>query len=189
MNPLDRQNFRLLQVSNTCILAAILVSFIEMWNQAIFSWTLTWEPKYLTLDSRGKQRKTLLTYPVSQKGLLDTLIQSKANITTSQKKSIPINELWLVRHCFDRYYASQQLTEKSDVYSFGVVLFELLSGKKPVSVEDFGPELNIVHWVSTSTSSVYSKVFTNTTWTTSRLTNHKFSFCFFCLPIGTIIDP
>ncbi|KFK41178.1 hypothetical protein AALP_AA2G095700 [Arabis alpina] len=44
------------------------------------------------------------------------------------------------------YYASQQLTEKSDVYSFGVVLFELLSGKKPVSVEDFGPQLNIVHW-------------------------------------------
>ncbi|KAE8688349.1 hypothetical protein F3Y22_tig00110988pilonHSYRG00441 [Hibiscus syriacus] len=29
------------------------------------------------------------------------------------------------------YYASQQLTEKSD---------------KPVSVENFGPELNIVHW-------------------------------------------
>ncbi|XP_010556245.1 PREDICTED: probable LRR receptor-like serine/threonine-protein kinase At1g67720 [Tarenaya hassleriana] len=44
------------------------------------------------------------------------------------------------------YYASQQLTEKSDVYSFGVVLFELISGKKPISVEDFGPELNIVHW-------------------------------------------
>ncbi|KAM5568063.1 putative LRR receptor-like serine/threonine-protein kinase [Rosa sericea] len=44
------------------------------------------------------------------------------------------------------YYASQQLTEKSDVYSFGVVLLELISGKKPVSPEDFGPELNIVHW-------------------------------------------
>ncbi|XP_039034540.1 probable LRR receptor-like serine/threonine-protein kinase At1g67720 [Hibiscus syriacus] len=44
------------------------------------------------------------------------------------------------------YYASQQLTEKSDVYSFGVVLLELISAKKPVSVEDFGPELNIVHW-------------------------------------------
>ncbi|CAA7058322.1 unnamed protein product [Microthlaspi erraticum] len=44
------------------------------------------------------------------------------------------------------YYACQQLTEKSDVYSFGVVLFELLSGKKPVSAADFGPELNIVHW-------------------------------------------
>ncbi|KAL5826957.1 hypothetical protein ACOSQ3_018803 [Xanthoceras sorbifolium] len=44
------------------------------------------------------------------------------------------------------YYAKQQLTEKSDVYSFGVVLLELISGRKPVSVEDFGAELNIVHW-------------------------------------------
>ncbi|KAG2321956.1 hypothetical protein Bca52824_015169 [Brassica carinata] len=32
------------------------------------------------------------------------------------------------------YYASQQLTEKSDVYSLSF------------SAEDFGPELNIVHW-------------------------------------------
>ncbi|CAI8598127.1 unnamed protein product [Vicia faba] len=44
------------------------------------------------------------------------------------------------------YYANQQLTEKSDVYSFGVVLLELISGKKPVSPEDYGPEMNIVHW-------------------------------------------
>ncbi|KAG8641678.1 hypothetical protein MANES_12G017900v8 [Manihot esculenta] len=44
------------------------------------------------------------------------------------------------------YYANQQLTEKSDVYSFGVVLLELISGKKPVSTEDFGAEMNIVHW-------------------------------------------
>ncbi|KAG6766344.1 hypothetical protein POTOM_030421 [Populus tomentosa] len=44
------------------------------------------------------------------------------------------------------YHANQQLTEKSDVYSFGVVLLELVSGKKPVSTEDFGSELNIVHW-------------------------------------------
>ncbi|KAM6589504.1 hypothetical protein CsatA_012109 [Cannabis sativa] len=44
------------------------------------------------------------------------------------------------------YYACQQLTEKSDVYSFGVVLLELISGKKPVSQEDYGAELNIVHW-------------------------------------------
>lgn len=39
------------------------------------------------------------------------------------------------------------MTEKSDVYSFGVVLLELISGRKPVSMEDFGAELNIVHWV------------------------------------------
>ncbi|PON42348.1 Mitogen-activated protein kinase kinase kinase [Parasponia andersonii] len=44
------------------------------------------------------------------------------------------------------YYACQQLTEKSDVYSFGVVLLELISGRKPVSQEDYGAELNIVHW-------------------------------------------
>ncbi|XP_072089823.1 probable LRR receptor-like serine/threonine-protein kinase At1g67720 isoform X4 [Arachis hypogaea] len=46
----------------------------------------------------------------------------------------------------DRYYANQQLTEKSDVYSFGVVLLELISGRKPVSPEDYGDDMNIVHW-------------------------------------------
>uniref|UniRef100_A0A2N9IAH2 Protein kinase domain-containing protein n=1 Tax=Fagus sylvatica TaxID=28930 RepID=A0A2N9IAH2_FAGSY len=44
------------------------------------------------------------------------------------------------------YYANQQLTEKSDVYSFGVVLLELISGRKAISAEDYGPEMNIVHW-------------------------------------------
>ncbi|OAY86025.1 putative LRR receptor-like serine/threonine-protein kinase, partial [Ananas comosus] len=44
------------------------------------------------------------------------------------------------------YYASQQLTDKSDVYSFGVVLLELISGRKHISVEDYGAEWNIVHW-------------------------------------------
>lgn len=33
------------------------------------------------------------------------------------------------------------------MYGFGVVLLELISGKKVVSEEDFGSELNIVHWV------------------------------------------
>ncbi|KAL1328541.1 hypothetical protein AAHE18_13G380300 [Arachis hypogaea] len=46
----------------------------------------------------------------------------------------------------DRYYANQQLTEKSDVYSFGVVLLELISGRKPVLPEDYGDDMNIVHW-------------------------------------------
>ncbi|XP_027922141.1 probable LRR receptor-like serine/threonine-protein kinase At1g67720 [Vigna unguiculata] len=49
------------------------------------------------------------------------------------------------------YYASQQLTEKSDVYSFGVVLLELISGKKPVSSEDYGAEMNIVQWARSLT--------------------------------------
>ncbi|CAH1414900.1 unnamed protein product [Lactuca virosa] len=44
------------------------------------------------------------------------------------------------------YYANQQLTEKSDVYSFGVVLLELISGRKPVSPEEYGADWSIVHW-------------------------------------------
>lgn len=51
------------------------------------------------------------------------------------------------RNSFGRYYGNQQLTEKSDVYSFGVVLLELISGRRPISVEDYGSECNIVHWV------------------------------------------
>ncbi|XP_073013829.1 probable LRR receptor-like serine/threonine-protein kinase At1g67720 isoform X1 [Typha latifolia] len=44
------------------------------------------------------------------------------------------------------YCANHQFTDKSDVYSFGVVLLELISGRKPISVEDYGSEQNIVHW-------------------------------------------
>ncbi|KAL1550410.1 putative LRR receptor-like serine/threonine-protein kinase [Salvia divinorum] len=44
------------------------------------------------------------------------------------------------------YYANQQLTEKSDVYSFGVVMLELISGRKPVSIEEYSSDWSIVHW-------------------------------------------
>ncbi|GER47996.1 leucine-rich repeat protein kinase family protein [Striga asiatica] len=44
------------------------------------------------------------------------------------------------------YYANQQLTEKSDVYSVGIVLLELISGRKPVSTEEYGSDWSIVHW-------------------------------------------
>ncbi|XP_077215895.1 putative wall-associated receptor kinase-like 16 isoform X2 [Tasmannia lanceolata] len=41
------------------------------------------------------------------------------------------------------YLQTSQLTEKSDVYSFGVVLVELLTGKKPVSLERSEDERNL----------------------------------------------
>lgn len=58
-----------------------------------------------------------------------------------------------------RYYANQQLTEKSDVYSFGVVLLELISGRKPVSIEEYGADWGIVHWVCFSAFLVFVFVF------------------------------
>ncbi|XP_031258635.1 wall-associated receptor kinase-like 1 [Pistacia vera] len=45
------------------------------------------------------------------------------------------------------YFQSSQFTEKSDVYSFGVVLVELLTGKKPISLDE--EERNVVsHFIS-----------------------------------------
>ncbi|KAJ9545273.1 hypothetical protein OSB04_024980 [Centaurea solstitialis] len=41
------------------------------------------------------------------------------------------------------YFHSGQLTDKSDVYSFGVVLAELLTGKRPLSVERCLEERNL----------------------------------------------
>lgn len=41
------------------------------------------------------------------------------------------------------YFHTSQLTEKSDVYSFGVVLAELLTGKKPISMDRSQEERNL----------------------------------------------
>ncbi|KAJ0681200.1 putative protein kinase RLK-Pelle-WAK family [Helianthus annuus] len=44
------------------------------------------------------------------------------------------------------YFHTSQLTEKSDVYSFGVVLAELLTGKKPLCMEQTEEERNLASY-------------------------------------------
>ncbi|KAL8112833.1 hypothetical protein AgCh_020220 [Apium graveolens] len=48
------------------------------------------------------------------------------------------------------YFHSGQLTDKSDVYSFGVVLAELLTGRKPISMERSPQERNLATYFITS---------------------------------------
>ncbi|KAL7142348.1 hypothetical protein ABFS83_08G117700 [Erythranthe nasuta] len=44
------------------------------------------------------------------------------------------------------YFRTSQLTEKSDVYSFGVVLAELMTGRKPLSIEKSEEEINLANY-------------------------------------------
>ncbi|KAK1398189.1 putative wall-associated receptor kinase-like protein 16 [Heracleum sosnowskyi] len=48
------------------------------------------------------------------------------------------------------YFHTGQLTDKSDVYSFGVVLAELLTGRKPISMERSPEERNLAIFFITS---------------------------------------
>ncbi|KAK1355639.1 putative wall-associated receptor kinase-like protein 16 [Heracleum sosnowskyi] len=48
------------------------------------------------------------------------------------------------------YFHTGELTEKSDVYSFGVVLAELLTGRKPICVENSLEEKNLATYFITS---------------------------------------
>lgn len=46
------------------------------------------------------------------------------------------------------YFMYGKVSDKIDVYAFGVVLLELLSGRKPISVDYPKGQQSLVMWVS-----------------------------------------
>ncbi|XP_020571908.1 probable LRR receptor-like serine/threonine-protein kinase At1g67720 isoform X2 [Phalaenopsis equestris] len=98
--------------------------------------TLNWLSRLLIAEDAAKDSN--MRAKVSDFGLSKQADNSLTHISSIARGT--------VGYVDPEYYAIQQLTDKSDVYSFGVVLLELISGKKPISVEDYGVDWNIVHW-------------------------------------------
>ncbi|BBN09868.1 hypothetical protein MPTK1_4g23380 [Marchantia polymorpha subsp. ruderalis] len=66
-----------------------------------------------------------------------------SKITLDDDSGIPTLLKCTAGYLDPEYFTTQKLTPKSDVYSFGVVLFEIISGRPPIS---YSPDGN--HWSS-----------------------------------------
>ncbi|XP_026450161.1 wall-associated receptor kinase-like 8 [Papaver somniferum] len=86
------------------------------------------------------------------RGKLEILSISETEIRQKSVDQTELNTLVLgtLGYLDPEYFNTSQLTEKSDVYSYGVVLVELLTGKKPISMERSEEQGNIASYFLSS---------------------------------------